>query len=222
MTDALKKNRVFVLFFLLFLAAGGVLLAMIDQGDAIRYFSANRSQVGDAFFSWFTKLGEEYSYIILMVALLLFRLRYSLLVGLTGVAVLVVSFLLKYAFRHPRPSVWFRQQGEFEQLQLVEGVHLLGGYMSFPSGHTASAFALFGLLALLLARKWYWSGVLFFIALGIGISRIYLVQHFLKDVYLGAITGIAVALTIAWISSRIPFDSNRFLDRPVFRKRDAA
>ena len=47
---------------------------------------------------------------------------------------------------------------------------------------------------------------LFTIALIVGISRVYLVQHFLKDVYLGAIMGVLIAMGWYYIQAR-------FLDR---------
>ncbi|MBK8704891.1 MAG: phosphatase PAP2 family protein [Saprospiraceae bacterium] len=41
------------------------------------------------------------------------------------------------------------------------------------------------------------------IALLVGFSRIYLIQHFLKDVYLGAIMGVAIAVIWYWLAPKI-------------------
>jgi len=70
-------------------------------------------------------------------------------------------------------------------------------YHSFPSGHTGSAFAFFGVVAF--ARRS--CGWLFLIAAGvIGWSRIQVNAHHLSDVLTGMVVGITVAyLTWWWI-----------------------
>jgi membrane-associated phospholipid phosphatase len=64
---------------------------------------------------------------------------------------------------------------------------------SFPSGHTMAAFGLYAALAFY-AKKWYQAFGLFFLALLVGYSRIYLSQHFLVDVIFGAMLGCLAAL----------------------------
>ncbi|MFT4667134.1 MAG: membrane-associated phospholipid phosphatase [Polaribacter sp.] len=214
----LKNNRTFFLLFACFMVVGGVLLATIEQGDGIRYFSENRSVAGDQFFAWFTKVGEEFMYLGFFISFLFIRYRYSLLIAISGLLALVVSFLLKMIFGHPRPSVYFREAGVLDQINTIDGVHLLSGHMSFPSGHTTSAFVLFGVVALLFARKWYWNGLIFLVALLIGISRMYLVQHFLKDVYTGAITGVLLSILVYWVNERYTYDDKRWLDRSILWK----
>jgi membrane-associated phospholipid phosphatase len=221
LTKMLQNNRTFFLLFFIFLISGGILLANMEQGDDIRFFSEHRSLMTNSFFIWITKVGEGLTYIFLMVFFLLIRYRYSVLVLVAGALAMGVSFILKITFSHPRPSVYFREKGELDELNIVEGVHLISGHMSFPSGHTTSAFVLFGLLALLFARKWYWNASLFFLALLIGISRIYLVQHFFKDVYTGAITGVFLAVLVYGINERFPYNDSRWIDRSLlWKKRD--
>ncbi|HHS95889.1 MAG TPA: phosphatase PAP2 family protein [Phaeodactylibacter sp.] len=189
----------------------------MEQGDAILFFNEYRHKVSNGFFRWFTKAGEGISYLGFILYFLFVRYRYSLLVILAGFLATVVSFLLKWIFQHPRPAIYFRDAGSFDQIITIDGVHLLSGYMSFPSGHTTSAFVLFGLLAFLFARKWYWNVALFIIALLIGISRIYLVQHFLKDVYAGAITGTLLAMFIYWFNSKLPDGEGYWFNRSIRR-----
>ncbi len=219
MKNTFRQNFTFFLAMLLFILAGAVVLFQINSGDGILFFSERRSPALNAFFSFITKLGEEPMYLLVALVAAFYRLRYTLLIPLTGVVVLLIAYLVKSLFGHPRPSVFFQLQGTFEQIELVDGIQLLTGYLSFPSGHTMSAFALYGLLAMLLPWK-RWGGLLLFIlAFLVGISRIYLVQHFVKDVYLGAILGIAIALGIYLLQKRKAIDPvAHWYDRPLIGK----
>jgi undecaprenyl-diphosphatase len=73
-----------------------------------------------------------------------------------------------------------------------DGKWLLGKYKyhSFPSGHTGSAFAFFGVLGFAF-RRWGWG----FLLLGAAIawSRIYLNVHYFSDVIVGAVIGLFFA-----------------------------
>jgi membrane-associated phospholipid phosphatase len=76
-------------------------------------------------------------------------------------------------------------------LHLVDGVQMLS-YNSFPSGHSATIFALCLCLAAFSGLN-RWKVVLFFIAVLVAFSRIYLSQHFLSDTYFGSMIGVLIA-----------------------------
>lgn len=205
---------------LFFLIVGGYLLSQIETGDSIFYFSDNRTPYGDLFFVWFTKVGEIATYLILVIYFLFIRFRYSLIIGLTGITTMIISFSSKAFFAHDRPILFFEKLGNLDSINLIDGVYEVTGQTSFPSGHTMSGFALFGILAFLVGRKNLIGTLCFITALLIGISRIYLVQHFLKDIYLGAIMGSILALFIYWFQSRYPINENNLLDRQInYKKR---
>jgi len=208
----IRQNASFFTLFFLFLLIGGLGLISFKQGDLLLYFSDNRSCFGDLFFKYGTKLGEEWAFISILVLFLFIRFRYALLIPLTGLIVTLVSFLSKNYFLHPRPSEYYKSLGTLQDINLIDGVHLVKGLSSFPSGHTMAGFALFSLTAFLLKRKKGMGIVLFVCALVVGISRVYLVQHFLKDVYLGAIMGVLIAMVIYSIQARFPIDSNWKMD----------
>ncbi len=191
----IRENIIFFSAFLGYLLLGAILLNLIKQGDEVMYFSDRRSPFGDAFFRNATKMGEEWAFLGGAVLLLFYRYyRSAIYIPLIGALVTLASYLSKVYFAHERPSLYFRNLGILDQINIVEGIHLNGGANSFPSGHTMAAFALYAYLALCLPHK-RWAGALFFLlALLVGISRIYLVQHFLKDIYLGAIMGVLIAL----------------------------
>ena len=133
---------------------------------------------------------------------------------------MIISFSSKAFFAHDRPILFFEKLGTLDTINLIDDVYEVTGQTSFPSGHTMSGFALFGILAFILGRKNLIGTLCFITALLIGISRIYLVQHFLKDIYLGAIMGSTIALYIYWFQSRYPINEKKLLDRRInYKKR---
>lgn len=74
----------------------------------------------------------------------------------------------------------------------VPGISIHSNH-SFPSGHTLAAFASLS-LAGFFSGKW-WAQFLFMIlAVLSGYSRIYVSQHYITDVYVGAILGFLIVL----------------------------
>ena len=93
----------------------------------------------------------------------------------------LVEFPIKAFFHRSRPFIAFIQA-------IVIGKK--PGSWSFPSGHSASAFA----GAWLLSRDFPGQGSLFFLlAALVGLSRIYLGDHYPGDVLSGALSGMALA-----------------------------
>ena len=93
-------------------------------------------------------------------------------------------------------------QNTGREIHLVSGVEI--HYLqSFPSGHTMTAFALACFVAIVL-KQTKLSVFCLFLAILVGISRIYLFQHFPIDVFSGSILGVAVppALTGAYLLFR--------------------
>jgi membrane-associated phospholipid phosphatase len=74
---------------------------------------------------------------------------------------------------------------------------LLGKYKfhSFPSGHTATAFAFFGVIGFAYRRRWAWSFLA--VASVIAWSRLYINAHFFSDVLVGVVVGLFFAL-LTW------------------------
>ena len=59
-----------------------------------------------------------------------------------------------------------------------------------------SAFALFGLFALLVTQKKVIGILIFGLAVLVGFSRVYLIHHFFIDIYVGSIIGTLLAIII--------------------------
>lgn len=199
----IRENSWFWSGFGVLLAAGALLLFSINTGDEIIFFSDRRTKFLNLFFAWWTKMGEWFPFVAAGLILLFVKIRHTIFVALIGGAVTIVSYLLKTYFSQPRPRLFFEAENLLDRLNFVEGVKVFSGNTSFPSGHTMAAFALFSFLAFLAPRK-SWAGIIFLsCALLVGISRIYLVQHFLKDVYLGAILGTLIATLFYFLEQRV-------------------
>ncbi len=156
------------------------------------FFSERRTKGLNGFFTFITKIGEHISYVLALILLLFVRFRKALMIPILGLLVGILSLGLKGAFLQARPFDYFNKHGTWNQIETVEGIVLLTGPSSFPSGHTMSAFALFSFLALSLNKGRILNFGLGIVALLIGISRIYLVQHFLVDVLAGAFCGLLI------------------------------
>ena len=222
MSDFSKKllyeNHLFFICLAGSLLLGGALLLYVNTGDELWYWSARRSPFRDFMFRYGTQLAEGITYAVLVIAALFVRVRYSILFLATGFFAALLSFVAKWIFGHDRPSVFLQKQALLDQISLVEGVRLYGGPTSFPSGHTLSAFAIFGLLAFLLPRKRLTGPLLFALALLVAVSRIYLVQHFLKDVYLGAIMGVLLAAALYYLHLQFPEHTRHWYNRSLPEK----
>lgn len=106
-------------------------------------------------------------------------------------------FVLKKTISRPRPLT------DFASLIEAGTVHInvLGEalkYRSFPSGDTQTAFTAATYLSLLLPR---WTPLFIFLALGVGLSRIYMGAHFPLDVIIGGLIG-AVFASGAWLARK--------------------
>ena len=99
------------------------------------------------------------------------------------------------AFAHDRPATVLSKTGLLAKVKFVEGVEIYQGATSFPSGHTMSAFAIYGLAAFLFENPTL-KAIFALIAVLIGISRIYLIEHFPEDVLVGAIIGLMIGATV--------------------------
>jgi membrane-associated phospholipid phosphatase len=141
----------------------------------------------DYFFSYYTLMGDGIITVLAIVLLFFYKKKKAALILFTAYlsSGLVVQFL-KRAIIQPRPSLYF-EQISFHYTHFVNGIDTLRSG-SFPSGHTASAFAMATVLVLCLKNKRI-SLLCLCTAILVGYSRIYLAQHFLQDVIAGAITG---------------------------------
>ncbi len=103
-------------------------------------------------------------------------------VALSGLAV----NLLKGLFGRARPRMLFADGTYGMQWFVFDS-----DYASFPSGHTTTAFALAGCVALLFPR-WGWLALP--VAALVGVARVVMGSHYPADVLMGAGVGLAFAV----------------------------
>ncbi len=203
-------------YFTFFLFVGGLVLNQIDFGQEILFFAKHRSEFLNYFFRAATLFGEAHIFSILFFIFLFIKYRYALLMPiLGGVVILFVTVTKKY-FCHLRPYEYFDDISELANAERVPDVILHTGDTSMPSGHTMSAFALCSLLSFIFAyHKKGLSALLFFVATLVGISRMYLMQHFLKDVYWGATIGTMIGLFVFWIQTKWSNEPSHWLNKKL-------
>ena len=132
-----------------------------------------------------------------------------------SVLAVAASFILWFGHRHHYlPGLWVVLIGNMVSVSLLKNlfsrarspwaVYSESSY-SFPSGHSAVAVAFFGFMTYVVIRERIFPAWLSFVAGGmiiflIGLSRIYLVEHYLSDVLNGYLVGVLWALLGVWLA----------------------
>ena len=168
-------------------------VSTINHGDAVLWMNANQNDFLSVFFKIWTYLGDWITFGVIAIALLVFYRKAGYIFLLIGAIQGIISWAMKNVFFKgaPRPKKYFEEQ---DILNFIEGVEVRE-FNSFPSGHTMTAFAMATFLALILKRK-EWSPFILIVAVLVGLSRIYLHQHFLIDVVAGSFIGFSVSFLI--------------------------
>jgi membrane-associated phospholipid phosphatase len=183
----------FMIPVLLFFILGLSLNLVLPVGDELLFLNRWRAEPYNSFFRLSTLLGEYHVYVLAGLPALLWRLRYGLLVALTGLLISPISYVVKDRIGKDRPITWLRTESRHDEVLVVPGEVLNEGRTSFPSGHSMAAFGLYSALAVLLCGVYPRLGLaLALCAVLTALSRIFLVQHFLADVLGGALLGLLV------------------------------
>ncbi len=174
----------------------------VPKETAILWFVPHRTAFFNYFFRFATLLGEPITYVLLVLGFLIFKKnKLALIISILGGGNILLSYSLKTYFQALRPVLFLEYSGGRQGLLgNIPNVEFLGGATSFPSGHTLSAFALYGLLSYLVPNKWQIP--LLTIAVFVGVSRMYLGQHFLEDVLAGAVIGLAWASLVHFFTKK--------------------
>lgn len=205
----MKKPNSFFVLTVLFWAVLGAMLATFTRTEIQMAFNRVHFPLGDTLVPYLTHFGDGAIFAFGLIFLWI-RFRDFFAILFTSLYTLLATTLLKqFVFAGaPRPAKYFPEG----TLELVDGVkmHMIN---SFPSGHTTAAFAFYGILALLVTQKYEWLRIpLFIIAMAVGLSRVYLNQHFLIDVWAGMALGLVISylgamsadkIKAAWIDKKL-------------------
>jgi membrane-associated phospholipid phosphatase len=193
-----RKNRVSVLenYFLVICLTGLALLPFYKKGAIELIINAYHHPVLDDFFRMITHLGDGLILIIPIILFIFHKYCYLVLLTLSTLIHLVLVHIgKKWIFQGmPRPAEFFKDIPFYE----VPGIQL-HHWGSFPSGHTTTAFMLASFFYLVLPKKFKIHALLMGIATIVGLSRVYLMQHFLMDIWAGAILGVVSTLAAYFI-----------------------
>ncbi len=190
--DTVLLNRYYFLWFLLYVVVSLSFLLYTSKAASFLYLNSFHTKLLDLFFISYTNLGDGV-FTILVVLILLASKKYNIAWQILAAFVIsgLVAQLLKNFVVSPRPKEFFELK---QHIYLINGI-TLSGKASFPSGHTASIFALTTMLAIFAKNKKA-SALYLIAALLVAYSRIYLSQHFLTDVLAGSVIGVLVAIFV--------------------------
>ena len=190
MNRFINENKIFLLLQCIFLFFGAVIILLFERGSEILYVNGLHSPFLNQFFLWVTRLAEAPLVMLILIITLTMSYGKGLVLLLTYLLNGAVTQFMKIVVfaGEARPAAYFEGKA---QLNFAEGLTLLKDN-TFPSGHTSGAFAVLFMISILTTDK-RWAAPLFTVALLVGVSRVYLMMHFFRDIYWGSITGVMVA-----------------------------
>lgn len=184
---AIKNQTTFI--YLTFFLLSLFLVVRFNKFSLHTFLNNFNTSFFDIFFKYATYLGDGVIFGVLVILFFFIKKRMALVFLIGGILTLLVThFFKKIIFKGmPRPVAAL---GE-ESLHLVDGVKIAMAN-SFPSGHATTAFAVFTILCLYFAKcksQYLWISL----AIVASLSRVYLSQHFLVDIFVGSFLGILIA-----------------------------
>jgi len=199
------RSRTFVLLIITFLIISFLVYYDVteefDQTSVLAFQSIAGNPTLDFFMQSVTEIGDVYYMVVFGIILLI--IKRTRRIGITIMMLLVMTTILtgyiKCGVDRDRPDLEFL--GNPFLIELSDDTFSLfceGGFnASYPSGHAARA-AVFGVILGFALSERFPRGcyLLLLYPLLMGISRVYVLQHFPMDVIGGTILGIFLAGTI--------------------------
>ena len=186
------KNKWFIGAYFIVILITSILLLYTSSESVSLFANSIHNSFFDVFFKYITHFGEGWFAVPACLFLLYKNKKWGIAASTISISsALITQFNKHYVFENAyRPALVLK---DFK-LNFVDGVEILN-YNSFPSGHTTFAFAIFTCFAFIYHKPLQ---QLFFLfcALLVAFSRIYLLQHFLRDTIVGAIIGFVCAFVL--------------------------
>lgn len=181
-----RQNKIYCIGLLTILFSATLFLLFSGKEAAFIAINSYHPFFLNVFFINYTFMGDGIFAICLIAAMFFYFKRKKMALALLSSFLIsgIAAQFLKNMVSSPRPKLYF-EAGTY--LNFIDGVTLTGN-SGFPSGHTATAFAIATVLAFMIKNK-RWQLLILAAAALVGYSRIYLAQHFLLDVIAGALLG---------------------------------
>ena len=218
-----QQNAVFICLSLTLIVALGLALIFIPKGDLHLLLCDHHTYERDIFYKYYTKVAEWFPYVLCVLILLFGRIGEGVFASSAMILSALTTQLFKHLINAPRPLTWFGQYMPHIELPLAEGVQM-NYWLSFPSGHTTSFFALAFVASILISKRTISSTtrilcqtILFIAASMGGYSRIYLSQHFALDVFAGIVVGVLITLVCYVVFVRL--EDQKWLNYRLIQKK---
>jgi len=183
-------KQVFVLLSILLLLASSPLF--LYEKSALNLFLAEHNSVlASDIFYLITQMGEGIFIVLISVVLLITHVGKATYIISSTISASLISQLIKHTLNLPRPKLYIENFESISHYCFWE-IH---SSFSFPSGHTTAAFSLFCAISLIYNNMKI-AFICFILAVSVGLSRVYMLQHFFIDIYFGAILGIGISLIL--------------------------
>ena len=193
-----KNLPFFIPYIIVWLAVLGIVLTTTKL-EQMQWINSHNNLWGDWFFYGATQMGEGWFWGAIIVLFLFIGFEKALMLGASLLLSSSISTSAKFWFNALRPI------GFFEKLHLkwhtVDWVYI-NYHLSFPSGHTTTAFAIFTMLTLFVINK-NWGFLFIILAWLTGYSRTYLFQHFPVDVLGGAFIGVFSSVLVYYLLMKV-------------------
>ncbi len=194
-----KTQKILFISMITFFILGAFLMIIKTNREIFLYLNGDQGVFLDHFFKYATYLGDGIFYAVIFIFLFFIRFGYALDFAFSaGLSTLFVQSGKRLIFADAKRPL--SELGS-ELVHLVKGVDVHMA-RSFPSGHSTSAMLIFFFLALIVKNRFLKTLMILLAFLG-GYTRIYLSQHFFKDVYAGFAIAILSILIVAFIRNRI-------------------
>jgi membrane-associated phospholipid phosphatase len=213
----INRNNFFYISCLAIIVVCSFFLCFYSRADTFIIMNGFHTSLLTVFFQNITFCGDGlFTIIVFTIITISFKKQRELAV------VLLISYLssgllsqiIKYFVMSPRPSVYFESHHYAYYLDTFSNCRI--GFRSFPSGHSATAFAIVTVISNYVKKRHAWALCLLF-AVAIGYSRIYLAHHFLIDVWAGGIIGVlSGTFSILW------YKKNKFKIKKIVKQLNTA
>ena len=166
----------------------GIALLLVPKAELHLALCQPHTACMDQLVPLFTNLVDWLPYLSVLL-LLFYRAGWATFLASNLLLTTLIVQPIKHIVHAPRPLTWFAENMPDLTLPLVDGIRM-NLWLSFPSGHTATFFALFFSLSVIccaenIKGKNILSFLCFLCATFGAYTRIYLSQHFALDIFAG-------------------------------------